>query len=71
MDLTQPNSRDYIGSARVPLRECFVKGEIKTVFAVIDDKRKTNGELEVHIQCLKQINSNYNDDKNITQVSSI
>lgn len=39
VDIAQAGARDYIGSARIPLREAHVKGQIKGTFAILDEQR--------------------------------
>lgn len=45
VDIEQPGVRDYIGSARIPLREAYIKGSMTGKFALLDDERDQNGEV--------------------------
>lgn len=43
VDYTDVNLRDYIGSARIPLRELISKGRFSGVFPVQDEQRNNCG----------------------------
>lgn len=49
VDMTSPNSRDYIGTVRIPLRDVILKQKIHATFQVLDENRKVCGDLAVKI----------------------
>lgn len=49
VDMTQKNTRDYIGTVRIPLREVILKKSVIASFQVLDENRKVCGELSVKI----------------------
>lgn len=49
VDMTQKNTRDYIGTVRIPLRDVILKKSINATFQVLDENRKVCGELSVKI----------------------
>jgi len=47
--MTQTNTRDYIGTVRIPLRDVILKKSVIASFQVLDENRKVCGELSVKI----------------------
>ncbi len=43
--------RDYIGSARIPLRQLMMDDHIADNYAVVDEVGKEHGRVEVKIGC--------------------
>ena len=50
VDMTILGQRDYIGSARIPLREVLLKGSITGDFNVYDENRRMTGQLSVAVE---------------------
>ena len=49
VDITQPNQRDYIGSARYPLEQLWQKAKVEGDLDVTDEKTYVVGKVKIKL----------------------